>query len=127
MYRMHMTAKGQQIRIDQLEDDHLYNCVVMYAEQIDEQVTIASGKYLPDNEFEAIFFAEAAPEAQRANAKKRIEEITARLKDYVMEASIRNIDVSEPLQLAFRRQKRNKPKFSSKVGKLLKDSKEEHY
>lgn len=117
---MHTTKEGKQIRIDKMEDAHLYNCILMYCEQIDEQVLIVSGRYTPDNEFDGVFFNEANPAHQREHAAAKIQEIVARLKDYVLEASIRDIDVSELLQLAFRRKTRNKQKFDSKISSFIK-------
>jgi hypothetical protein len=119
---MHTTKEGKTISISAMDDDHLYNTIVMHCREIDEQVTIATGEFDPDNEFDALFTQQADPQYVKQQARQRIQSTEIKLAAYVLEASIRNIDVSKPLQIAYRRSKKSRSSVrgSASFDRLLK-------
>lgn len=107
----HTRKNGERILIAQMTDRHLENTIKLYCSQIVDLTTIALGKYEPDDEFLGLFAQQATPEYQKTNARNSIQILYSKLSPYVMEASLRNIDVSEPLQKAFRRKDRVRAKL----------------
>lgn len=120
VYKIHYTREGDSIPICQMTDTHLYNQIVMLCQKMEQAVVISTGKYEPDNPIDAMFTPEADEKVAKERAKAQFISHEATLMPYVMEASIRNLDVSEALQLAYNRTARVKPKTvaSSKLAKL---------
>lgn len=120
VYKTHYTREGDSTPICQMTDSHLYNTIVMLCQKMEGAVVVSTGKYEPDNPIDAMFTPEADEKVARERAKAQFISHEATLMPYVLEASIRNLDVSEALQLAYSRSSRMKPKTvaSSKLAKL---------
>lgn len=104
MFDLHQTADGRSLLICQMDDSHLMNTISMYCRNIkNARLVIEQGnvklptvaKVLTGNKFDR--------ERQVANAESTIRSSHNKLQPYVMEASLRGLNISELLQDAYGR------------------------
>ena len=125
MQTTHRMKDGTTILIAEMGDKHLVNVIKLYCRQIEEQANIALGSYTPQDEMLSLFVNQATPEHQKQLAKNKIQELYRLLAWYVLEASLRNLDVAEPLQKAMRRKDRIRSSFTNSHRPLQLDASED--
>lgn len=119
MYDLHTTADGTTLLICQMEDSHLVNTISLHCRKIkNARLVIEQGsvelptiaKVLTGNKFDY--------ERQIVNAEATIKSSHSKLQPYVVEASLRGLNISELLQDTYGR------KTDSGVDKLTQVSTE---
>ena len=100
MYEIHVTNEGVQMMVCEMEDNHLLNTIKLYCRQLKKVVSLIRAAAPMDEYDRALYGIDTLkPE----DAAKLTQRFATKLAPYVLEASLRGLDVSTYLQDAFDR------------------------
>lgn len=102
----HTTRTGESIPISHMDDSHLTNTIAMMADQMSEQLSILEGTYQAEDEVSSLLSYRSNDATTLNNARTRYHALYQQLGAYCTEACVRNLDVSEAIYPAFRRDKK---------------------
>lgn len=102
MYNTHTTSDGVEMLIASMDNNHLLNTIKIHAKRIHSARHSLQGGAVEDPLIQ-IFQPEYCRAAMERRAKSAIISAHTDLYDYVMEASLRGLDVTQILQTAYGR------------------------
>ena len=107
MFNTHTTEDGQTMLIGQMSDDHLKNTIKRLCRELKQCSMILSNQAVIDK----TGLLQAINENYNTEEMKERAEMSAKgihesLKNYVLEASLRKLDISENLQETYQRTQR---------------------
>ena len=100
MFQIHRTTEGKEIMIAQMNDDHLIKQIKLLCTKIATCVKILNGVNIEGNALIAALRPEFSQEAMKKQATLSIKNFDEKIKPYVIEACLRNLNISEFLQEA---------------------------
>lgn len=103
MFKTHRTKDGVEMLICQMGDKHLLNTIKLICQQMSEQRNIMLGEYEAVDPMIAMFTNQATEQSQREAAKAKVRVFHDLLVHYVIEAVLRDFDVSEYVVEAYGR------------------------
>lgn len=103
MYETHAARDGTTTLIAQMPDDHLTNTIRSFASRLHQSRLIIENQHCPGNTLIRVLQPEFSSEALKEKASESIRYYHQKLQPYVVEAALRGLDVSEPLQKAYDR------------------------
>ena len=103
MYKIHTTSDGDSMLVCQMTDRHLTNMVKLLCKQMVEARALLEGGSLPCDPLLGILAPQFNAKAVREKAESAIKLIHETLPPYVLEASLRGIDLGHLLQAAYGR------------------------
>ncbi len=106
MQKIHRTSDGRTILIAAMSDDHLVNTIRMYLRALSELRGIINGNAIIEtcDEFTATILGIDEQEIIE-DYKEAAVELTEKIMPYLLEATLRGIDLREDFQKAFGRTK----------------------
>ena len=102
MFETHITADGTEMLIAQMDDTHLINMILKLCRRIKNLRLILESKVSTDVLLSAIK-TEFSLENAKQKAQWEIKKVDEKLKDYVVEAALRGLDITRELQVAYNR------------------------
>ena len=103
MYKIHTTSDGDAMLVCQMTDSHLTNMVKLLCKQTVEARALLDGGSLSCDPLLGILAPQFNAKAVREKAESAIRLIHETLPPYVLEASLRGIDLGYLLQAAYGR------------------------
>ena len=103
MYKIHTTSDGDSMLICQMNDTHLQNMIRMLCKQMLEARALLDGGSISSDPLLGILAPQFNARAVREKAEAAIRLIHETLPPYVVEASLRGIDLGHLLQAAYGR------------------------
>lgn len=102
MYGIHTTASGDTLLICCMADDHLLNTIRSLATKIQAAVDVLTNPQL-DDPLIAVFQPNFSKAAMQEKATENLEFLHERLQPYVMEAALRDLEITPLLQRTYGR------------------------
>ncbi|MDA0672653.1 MAG: hypothetical protein O3C67_02970 [Cyanobacteria bacterium] len=102
MYELHTTQNGDTLLICCMEDSHLINTIRSLCLKVQAAVEMLTST-TPDDPLISIFQPQYSKAAMQEKAKDSLEFLHQRLQPYVMEATLRGLEVASMLQSAYGR------------------------
>ena len=103
MFEIHRTRDGEEMMIAQMSDDHLIKVIKLLCSRIATCVKILNGVNIKGGALIAALRPEFSQEAMKKQATLLIRDLDEKIKPYVIEAYLRNLNISEFLQEAYQR------------------------
>ena len=103
MFEIHTTRDDQQMMVGQMSDDHLIKTIKLLCSRIATCAKILNGVNIEGGALIAAIKPEFSQEAMKKQATLLVRDLDEKIKPYVMEACLRNLNISEFLQQAYQR------------------------
>jgi hypothetical protein len=103
MFQIHRTTEGEEMMIAQMSDDHLIKQIKLLCSKIATCVKILNGVNIEGGALITALRPEFSQEAMKKKATLSVRNLDESIKPYVMEACLRNLNISELLQEAYQR------------------------
>lgn len=114
MKKFHTTANGDKMLIAQMDDDHLKNTIGVYCTRIKSQIQMID-RLATLKESEKILYGFQQSDVNMTNkAAEEINSAASGMSAYIVEACIRDINVSKIVQDAYGRTS-SIPRFDTKI------------
>ena len=105
MHFVHTTREGKNLFISQLDDEHLFNTILMHVRKIKEISNMLSEEAAKVSKLSAALY-DINPEQMAVQAKRELPRAVTVLYPYLAEAVLRNLrmdEISAAMQDAFQR------------------------
>lgn len=102
MYEIHTTKNGESMLICCMTDSHLTATIKSHCSRLQAAVAILTNK-AADDPLVAVFQPKFSNAALKERAQETVQFVHKRLQPYVVEASLRGLDIRETLQTAYGR------------------------
>ena len=103
MYKIHTTSDGDSMLVCQMTDSHLTNMIKLLCKQMVEARALLDGGSISSDPLLGILAPQFNARAVREKAEAAIRLVHETLPPYVLEASLRGIDLGHLLQAAYGR------------------------
>ena len=106
MFQIHRTANGEEMMIAQMSDDHLIETIKLFCSRIETCAKILNGIKIEGGALIRALRPEFSQEAMKEKATLLVRDLDEEIQPYVMEACLRNLNISEFLQQAYERKEK---------------------
>ena len=103
MFQIHRTTNGEDMMIAQMSDDHLIKTIKLLCSRIEACAKILNGIKIEGGALIGALRPEFSEEAMKKKATLLVRNLDEEIQPYVMEACLRNLNISEFLQQAYER------------------------
>jgi hypothetical protein len=106
MFQIHRTANGEEMMIAQMSDDHLIETIKLFCSRIETCAAVLNGIKIEGGALIRALRPEFSQEAMKEKATLLVRDLNEEIQPYVMEACLRNLNISEFLQQAYERKEK---------------------
>jgi hypothetical protein len=106
MFEIHRTTEGEEMMIAQMRDDHLIKTIKLLCSRIGTCAKILNGIKIEGGALIGALRPEFSEEAMKKQATLLVRELDEEIQPYVIEACLRNLNISGYLQEAYQRREK---------------------